>query len=69
MGKAEAAIEANERRIAQLEAKLAEPETYADQALLLSLTQEYRQQQDAQEALYDALEQAEAALRDVEEDA
>ncbi len=69
VGKAEAAIEANERRIAELEAKLAEPETYTDQALLLSLTQEYRQQQDAQEALYDALEQAEAALREAEEDA
>jgi ATP-binding cassette subfamily F protein 3 len=66
---AEAAIGDNERRIAQLEAKLAEPETYADQALLLALTQEYQQEQGAQESLYDALEQAEAAWREAEDEA
>ena len=63
----DAVVEANERRVAELEARLAEPETYADQALLLSLTQDYRKEQDAQEALYDALEQAEAALREAED--
>lgn len=69
VAKAEAAIGDNERRIAELEARLAEPETYADQALLLSLTQEYQQEQSRQEALYDALEQAEAAWREAEDEA
>ena len=69
VARAEAAIGDNERRIAELEARLAEPETYADQALLLSLTQEYQQEQSRQEALYDALEQAEAAWREAEDEA
>ena len=64
--KAEAAIEANETRIAELEAQLAAPETYQDQALQLSVTQQYREEQEKQESLYDALEEAEAAVRDAE---
>ena len=69
VAKAEAAIAGNEQRIAALEARLAEPATYADQALLLSLTQEYQQQQQQQEALYDALEQAEAEYAKADEEA
>ncbi|MEA4999881.1 MAG: ABC-F family ATP-binding cassette domain-containing protein [Candidatus Limiplasma sp.] len=63
VAKAEAAIGDNERRIAELEALLAEPETYADQARMLALTEDYRLEQEKQEALYDALEQAEAAYQ------
>ncbi|NLI23027.1 MAG: ABC-F type ribosomal protection protein [Clostridiales bacterium] len=58
---AEQAIAENERRIAELETRMADPQTYADQALLLELTQAYHDEQQRQEALYDALETAEAA--------
>lgn len=66
--KAEEAITANERRIGELEALMADPATYADQSRLMALTLEYQQEQDKQEALYDALEQAEAAYEDAAED-
>ncbi len=67
--KAEEAIGENERRLAQLEQQLADPATYADSALTLTLTQAYREEQARQESLYDALEAAEAACREAEEEA
>lgn len=48
---------------------MADPDTYADPAKTLTLTQQYQQEQAAQEALYDALEQAEAAYEDAAQDA
>ena len=65
--KAEEAIEQNEQRIADLEAKLADPATYADQALMRQLTEEYAAEQEKTAGLYDALEEAEMALLEVEE--
>jgi len=65
--KAEEAIELNERRIAELEARLADPETYADQALMRSLTEEYAKEQEKTAGLYDALEAAEMAVLEAEE--
>lgn len=64
--KAEADIVASEDRIAALEAQLAAPETYADQALMLELTQQYQLEQQQQETLYDALETAETAYTQAE---
>ncbi len=60
--RAEEAIADSEKRVAVLEAQLSDPQTYADPALMLSLTQSYREQQALQETLYDALEEAEAAV-------
>ena len=65
--KAEEAIEQNEQRIAELEAKLADPATYADQALMRQLTEEYAAEQEKTVGLYDALEEAEMAVLEVEE--
>jgi len=65
--KAEEAIEQNEQRIADLEAKLADPATYTDQALMRQLTEEYAAEQEKTAGLYDALEEAEMALLEVEE--
>ena len=65
--KAEEAIEQNEQRIAELEAKLADPATYADQALMRQLTEEYAAEQEKTAGLYDALEEAEMSLLEVEE--
>jgi len=65
--KAEEAIELNEQRIAELEARLADPETYADQALMRSLTEEYAKEQEKTAGLYDALEAAEMAGLEAEE--
>ncbi|MBE5802070.1 MAG: ATP-binding cassette domain-containing protein [Clostridiales bacterium] len=65
--KAEEAIELNEQRIAELEARLADPETYADQALMRSLTEEYAKEQEKTAGLYDALEAAEMAVLEAEE--
>lgn len=62
--RAEERISQNERRISELEAQMADPGTYADPNALLTLTEEYRREQDRQEALYDALEAAEAAYRE-----
>ncbi len=64
--KAEEAIEQNEQRISQLEAQLADPATYADQALMRSLTEEYAQEQEKTAGLYDALEEAELAVLEAE---
>ena len=65
--KAEEAIERNEQRIAELEAKLADPDTYADQALMRQLTEEYAAEQERTAGLYDALEAAEMAVLELEE--
>ncbi|HNW86396.1 MAG TPA: ABC-F family ATP-binding cassette domain-containing protein [Candidatus Limiplasma sp.] len=69
VAKAEEAIAANEQRIGELEARLADPATYADQARMLELTEQYRMEQQNQETLYDALEQAETAYDEAAEEA
>ena len=68
VAKAEEAIGANEKRIKDLEAQLADPATYADQGRLLKLTTEYQQEQNNQETLYDELDVAEAAYREANEE-
>ena len=65
--KAEAAIEQNEREMARLEAELARPETYHDLEAMRRLTESYQAEQDKTEALYEALEAAEAALSEASE--
>ncbi len=67
--KAEEAIVNSEKRLAELETLLSAPETYADPARTVELTQAYKQAQAEQEALYDALEQAEEARRGAENEA
>ena len=62
--RAEEAIADNERRIAELEAAMADPATYADQARLMELTRQYQEEEARQEGLYDALEQAESAYEE-----
>ncbi len=63
VAKAESAIEDSERRVAELEAKLSDPATYADADRMLAAQTAYREEQQRQSDLYDALEQAEEALR------
>ena len=58
--RAEEAIEENERLIRELEAKLADPATYADADAARELGERYRAEQERSEALYEALEAAEA---------
>ena len=58
--RAEEAIEENERLIRELEAKLADPATYADADAARELSERYRAEQERSEALYEALEAAEA---------
>ena len=65
--KAEEDIERNEQRIAELEAKLADPATYEDQNLMRQLTEEYAAEQEKTAGLYDALEAAEMAVTAFEE--
>jgi ATP-binding cassette subfamily F protein 3 len=65
--KAEEAIEQNEQRIAELEAKLADPSTYEDQNLMRQLTEEYAAEQEKTADLYDALEAAEEAVAEAEQ--
>ena len=65
--KAEEDIERNEQRIAELEAKLADPATYEDQNLMRQLTEEYAAEQEKTAGLYDALEAAEEAVTAFEE--
>ena len=65
--RAEEAIEENERLIAQLEAQLADPATYADAEAARELGERYRAEQDRSEALYEALELAEAEAAEAEE--
>ena len=67
--KAEEAIAQNEGRIAEIEAQMADPTTYADQAKLMELTQRYQAEQQAQESLYDRLEQAELAYQEATDEA
>ncbi|MBQ7825313.1 MAG: hypothetical protein IJ337_03040, partial [Clostridia bacterium] len=64
--KAEEAIEANEARIAELESVLADPDTYADPARAQKIGEEYRAEQDKTDALYEALELAEMAVEEAE---
>ena len=64
--KAEEAIEQNEHRLAQLEAQLADPSTYADPDKARETGDAYRAEQEKTAALYDALEAAENAVREVE---
>ena len=65
--KAEEDIERNEQRIAELEAKLADPATYEEQNLMRQLTEEYAAEQEKTAGLYDALEAAEMAVTAFEE--
>ena len=58
--RAEEAIEENERLLRELEAKLADPATYADAEAARELGERYRAEQARSEALYEALEAAEA---------
>ena len=58
--RAEEAIEENERLLRELEAKLADPATYADAEAARELGERYRAEQERSEALYEALEAAEA---------
>ena len=64
--KAEEAIEQNEHRLAQLEAQLADPSTYADPDKARETGDAYRAEQEKTAALYDALEAAENAVREAE---
>lgn len=65
--KAEEAIEANERRLAELEAKLADPATYENSEEALHVGEAYRAEQERTDALYEALEAAEQAVAQAEE--
>ena len=58
---AEEAIEANEHRLAQLEALLADAATYQDPERVRALSEEYRLEQERSGPLYDALDKAEQA--------
>lgn len=64
--RAEEAIEENERLIRELEAKLADPATYADADAARELSERYRAEQERSEALYEALEAAEEAAAGAE---
>ena len=66
--KAEEAIEANEQRIAELEAVLADPATYEDNEKALRVGEEYRAEQEKTDALYEALEAAEMAVEEAEQE-
>ena len=63
--KAEDAILRNEERIADMEAALADQGTYGDAGRLRELMEAYRREKERQEALYDALEQAEKHQREM----
>ncbi len=64
--KAEEAIEDNEKRLAGLEALMADPTTYEDAEKARRLGEEYRAEQEKTEALYEALEAAERAVEEAE---
>ena len=66
--KAEEAIEANEQRMAELEALLADPVTYEDNEKALRVGEEYRAEQEKTDALYEALEAAERAAEEAEKE-
>ncbi len=59
--KAEGDITRSEQALAELEAQLADPAAYGEQGALRELTDRYQAEQTRQEALYEALERAEAA--------
>ena len=60
VAKAEDAIQKSEERVAYIEAVLADQDTYQDALRLRELTEAYQQERKRQDALYDALERAEA---------
>ena len=64
--KAEEAIEANEKRLAELEERMSDPATYEDAEEARRLGDAYRAEQEKSEALYEALEAAEAAADEAE---
>ncbi|MEG0049712.1 MAG: ABC-F family ATP-binding cassette domain-containing protein [Clostridia bacterium] len=64
---AEEAIAQNERRIAEIEALLSDPTTYADTEKTREVTEQYKQEQNKTEALYDALENAEEIANAMEQ--
>ncbi|MEG2355986.1 MAG: ABC-F family ATP-binding cassette domain-containing protein [Clostridia bacterium] len=64
---AEEAIAQNERRIAEIEALLSDPATYADTEKTREVTEQYKQEQNKTEALYDALENAEEIANAMEQ--
>ena len=66
-GVTEEAIEENERLLQELEAKLADPATYADAEAARELGERYRAEQARSEALYEALEAAEAEASEAAE--
>ena len=68
MKKAEEAIEANEQRLAELEAVLADPATYEDPAKAQQIGEEYRAEQEKTDSLYEALEAAEMAVEEAEKE-
>ena len=64
--KAEEAIAQSDARLLALEALLANPETYANTERMREITEGYQREQEGQAALYDALEQAEENLAEME---
>ena len=62
----QADLDAALAKIAELEAKLADPATYDDQNLMRQLTEEYAAEQEKTAGLYDALEAAEEAVAEAE---
>lgn len=66
--KAEEAIEENERRLAELEALLSDPDTYADAERTREATERYQAEQEKSAALYDALDAAEREAAQAEEE-
>ena len=66
--KAEEAIEKNERRLAELEALLSDPDTYADAERTREATERYQAEQEKSAALYDALDAAEREAAQAEEE-
>ncbi len=66
---AEEAILQNERCMAGLEEKMADPAMYQDQEKLLELSHAYQQAQEASPALYAALEAAEQAWQEADPEA
>ncbi|MCL1854154.1 MAG: ABC-F family ATP-binding cassette domain-containing protein [Clostridia bacterium] len=62
VAKAENAIVRSEERVADIEAALANQDAYEDAGYLRELTEDYQREKERQEALYEALEKAEAKV-------
>ena len=67
--KAEDAILQSDARIAELEKVLSDPATYENAERIREVTELYQAEKDGQTALYDALEEAEAQVREAEGEA